>query len=324
MARIGTTVKKANAMHARGGYAADRWSRVMRNIRRSSWFYAMFALPLAYFMIFHYLPMFGILIAFQRYDVYSGFISSPWVGLRFFQQFLTDAYFYQLLRNTILLGVLELVFVFPTPIVFALLLNELTSVGYRKIVQTVSYMPYFLSMVVVVGIVVNFLASDGPVNNLLRSFSIPSIPFMSRAEWFRPVYIVSHIWQNVGWGSIIYLAAITNIDPQLYEAATIDGANRWQQAWRVTLPSISPTITILLVLAIGNILSVSFEKVLLLYNPAVYETADIISTYVYRRGIVGADYSFAAAVGLFNSVVAFLFLWGANRSARRLSETSLW
>ena len=268
--------------------------------------------------------MFGIIIAFKAYDVYSGFIASPWVGLRYFEQFLTDPYFYKLLRYTFVLGFLEILFVFPAPFIFALLLNEIGSIRFRKFVQTVSYMPYFLSMVVVVGIVVNYLASDGPVNTLLKSLSMKSIPFMSSPEWFRPIFILSHIWQGIGWGSIIYLAAITNIDTQLYEAARMDGANRWQQATGVTLPSIAPTITILLIIRIGNILSVNFQKVLLLYNPAIYETADIISTYVYRRGIIGADYSFATAVGLFNSVIAFVFLWTANKASRRMSETSLW
>jgi putative aldouronate transport system permease protein len=297
---------------------------IRRNLRQSSWLYAMFALPLAYFVVFHYLPMFGIVIAFKKYDAYTGFLRSPWVGITYFAQFFADPYFFKLVRNTFLLGLWSIVFSFAPPILLALLLNELMSMRYKKLVQTVSYMPHFLSTVVVVGMVVNFLASDGPINALFKTWKIGPFPFMSMPEWFRPVYIASGIWQGVGWGSIIYLAAITAIDPQLYEAAAMDGANRWRKMRAITLPGIAPTMTILLIITIGNVLNVSFEKVLLMQNAATLETSDVISTYVYRRGVIGADYSFAAAVGLFNSVLAFVFVAAANTASRRLSETSLW
>ncbi|MDF2719327.1 MAG: carbohydrate transporter rane protein 1, family [Paenibacillus sp.] len=284
----------------------------------------MFLIPFVYFVVFHYIPLFGILIAFKNYNVFQGVLDSPWVGTKYFRQFLSDPYFYKLLKNTLLIGVYHLLFSFPAPIVLALLLNELRHHVFKRIVQTVSYLPHFLSTVVVVGIIVNFTAYDGIINRFLGLFGVEGIHFLMMPEWFRTIYIGSEIWQGIGWGSIIYLAALAGVDPQLYEAATIDGANRWKQMLHVTLPGIAPAIIILLLFNIGAVMSVSFEKVLLLSNGSNQEASDVISLHVYRRGLISNDLSYATAVGLFNSVLSVLFLTVANRVSKKVSETSLW
>lgn len=297
---------------------------IVKSILKSKYYYAMFLIPFVYFVVFHYIPLFGIVIAFKKFNVFQGVFESPWVGMKYFRQFLTDPYFFRLLRNTLLLGVYHIVFSFPAPIILALLLNELRHQVFKRFVQTVSYLPHFLSTVVVVGIIVNFLAYDGIVNQFIGLFGVEGIHFLMLPEWFRTIYITSEIWQGIGWGSIIYLAALTAVDPQLYEAATIDGANRWKQVLYITLPGIAPTIIILLLFNIGAVLHVSFEKVLLLSNGSNQPTSDVISLHVYRRGLISSDFSYATAVGLFNSVIALLFLTVANRLSKKVSETSLW
>jgi putative aldouronate transport system permease protein len=222
------------------------------------------------------------------------------------------------------INVLDIIFGFPAPVILALLLNELTSQRFKRMVQTITYLPHFLSLVVVVGILVDFLARDGLVNNLLGVAGIPPAAYMQTAGWYWPLYVGSGIWQAVGWGSIIYLAAIANVDPTLYEAAVMDGANRWRQMWHITLPGIMPMVVTLLILRFGMMMTVGYEKTLLMYNPSTFETADVISSYVYRKGVLGMDYSFTAAVGLFNSVINFAFLIAANRVSRRMNQTSLW
>ncbi len=306
---MGTPIKK-------GG----RW----RLIKKSSFFYLMFSIPFFYFVIFHYIPMFGIIIAFKDYSVFDGIWGSDWVGFRYFSEFLSDPYFYKLIRNTLLIGIYQILFVFPMPIILALLLNELKNRNFQRIVQTVSYLPHFLSTVVVCGILVNFLSYDGIINQLLQAIGLERIQFLMIPEWFRTIYISSEIWQGIGWGSIIYLAALTGIDPQLYEAATVDGANRWKRALHITLPGIAPTIIIMFLFSIGALMSVSFEKVLLLSNGSNFETSDIIATYVYRRGLISSDFSYATAVGLFNSFIALFFLTIGNKISKKVSETSLW
>lgn len=308
------------APHARKIDAA----RVWRAIKRSRFFYLMFAIPLLYFIVFHYIPMFGILIAFKDYTVFKGIWGSEWVGLKYFKDFLSDPYFYKLIRNTLVIGLYQILFAFPAPIILALLLNELRNRVFKRFVQTVSYLPHFLSTVVVCGILVNFLSFDGIINQFLQALGLDSVHFLMIPEWFRTIYISSEIWQGIGWGSIIYLAALTGIDPQLYEAATMDGANRWRQVWHITLPGIAPTIIIMFLFSIGAIMAVSFEKVLLLSNGANFETSDIIATYVYRRGLVSSDFSYATAVGLFNSFIALFFLTVGNKISKKVSETSLW
>ncbi len=303
---------------------AQTWKRHWSQIKRSKYLYLLFALPFLYYLLFCYWPMNGVLIAFQNFRVRKGILGSDWVGFANFANFITDPYFWKLVRNTILLNVYNILFGFPAPIVLALLMNELRNAGFKKFVQTVSYLPHFISTVVVVSMIVNFLSSDGMINMLLKAFGQTSVQFLMQPEWFRPIYVASGIWQNVGWNSIIYLAALSNVDMQLYEAATIDGAGRFRQMLNVTLPGIMPTITIMFIFAVGGIMSVGFEKILLLYNGSTYETADVIATYVYRRGLLKSDFSYGTAVGLFQSVIGFLFLFVTNQLSKRFGETSLW
>ncbi|MFS0724116.1 ABC transporter permease [Paenibacillus sp. 1P07SE] len=300
------------------------WREVWRRLKQSRYYYVMFLIPFLFFVIFCYVPMFGIIIAFKNYNVFDGIAGSPWVGLQHFKNFLSDPYFFVLIRNTMLISVYQIIFAFPAPIILALLLNELRHVLFKRFVQTVSYLPHFLSTVVVAGMIVNFGSFEGLINQFLGLFGVEPIHFLMMPEWFRTIYITSEIWQGIGWGSIIYLAALSGIDSQLYEAAKIDGAGRWRQMWHVTLPGIAPTIIIMLLFSIGAIMAVSFEKVLLLSNGSNFETSDVIATYVYRRGLVSSDFSYATAVGLFNSVVALIFLTTANYLSRKYSETSLW
>jgi len=294
-----------------------------RKLAKSKALYLMFLPPLLYFLIFQYAPMIGNLMAFQDFSIVKGFFHSPWAGTKYFREFLTDDYFWQVVRNTVLINVYSLLFYFPAPIVFALLLNELRGRGFKRVVQTITYVPHFLSTVVVAGMLVNFLASDGLINELRGLFGAEPVTFLALPEWFRTIFISSDIWQGLGWGSIIYLAALTGIDPQLYEAATLDGASRWKKMLHITLPGISTVIMVMLLLSLGHMLSVGFEKILLLYSGPTYETADVIQTYVYRRGLIDSDFSFAAAVGIFQSVLSFVLVVSANQLSRKLSGARL-
>ncbi|WP_240941472.1 ABC transporter permease subunit [Paenibacillus sp. HB172176] len=278
-----------------------------------------------YFALFHYGPMYGMQIAFKDYYVNDGFLGSPWIGFDNFKEFFGSFYFFRILKNTVLLSLLSLIFAFPAGIVLALLLNEVRNSKFKRAVQTITYMPHFISLVVVVGMMFDFLARDGLVNNIITSLiGTEPVAFMREASWFRTLYIGSGIWQNIGWGSIIYLAAISTIDPSIYEAAKIDGASRWKQTWNVTLPGIAPTIIILFILNIGQLMTVGSEKILLMYNPITYDTADVIATYTYRKGILETNYSYAAAVGMFNALISFTLLIIANTISKRMSETKLW
>lgn len=280
---------------------------------------------LLYYTLFHYLPMFGLVISFKDFNLFRGVWASPWVGLKYYNMFFANPDFLKLLRNTFLLGLYKLIFGFPAPIVLALLLNEMKNALFKKFVQTVSYLPHFISNVVVAGMVILFLSpTTGLVNKLLRVFQMEPVHFMVQPDYFRAIYVASEIWQHTGWEAIIYLAALTVIDPQLYEAAEMDGAGRLRKIWHVTLPGIAPAIFILGILNIGKIFEIGFEKVYLLYNPITYETADIISTYVYRTGLVQGNYSYASAIGLFLGVISFVFLFFANFFARKTGQTSLW
>jgi len=268
--------------------------------------------------------MYGIVIAFKDFKASRGILGSPWVGFKHFEQFFNSYYFFRLIRNTFLLNLYDLIFGFPAPIILAILFNELRNERFKRFVQSVSYLPHFISIVITVGFIVDFFAQNGIVNNFLGLIGIGPVNFLIEPKWFRPLYIGSGIWQGVGWGSIIYLAAISGIDPQLYEAATIDGAGRFRKIISITIPSIAPTIIILLIFRIGGMMSVGFEKVFLMYNPSTYETADVISTFVYRSGLQGAQYSYAAAIGLFNTMLNFILLTGANYISRATTENSLW
>lgn len=285
----------------------------------------LMALPgIIWYFIFCYVPMYGLIIGFKNFSPFRGIMKSPWVGFKWFQQFFSSQFFWPLIRNTLLLNIYSILFSFPIPIILALFLNEIQHSWFKRTGQTISYLPHFISTVVIVGMVTNFLTPGGIVNNFLGIFGVKPINFLVKPEWFRTIYIASGIWQSAGWGSIIYLAAIGGIDQELYEAATVDGANKIRQLWHVTIPCIAPTIIILLILNVGHILSIGYEKILLLYNPSTYETADVINTYVYRRGIISGEFSFGAAVGLFQSVVNFITVVAANKISKTLSEVSLW
>ncbi len=298
---------------------------IWRNIVRDKYLLILVAPTMLYILLFKYMPMFGIVIAFKRYVVNKGVWGSDWVGLRYFQQFFSNPDAYEIIRNTFILGGYKLLFGFPAPIILALLLNEVRVHVFKRFVQTVSYLPHFISTVVVSGMVVMLLSpTSGLINQIIGAFGFKPINFLMEAGWFRTVYVTSEVWQGIGWGSIIYLAALTSIDPQTYEAAEMDGANRWKQTWHVTLPGLTPAIAILLLLNVGSILEIGFEKVFLLYNPSTYATADIISTYVFRMGIVGGNFSYGAAVDIFMGLISLVLVTGANYTSRRLADTSLW
>ena len=266
----------------------------------------------------------GAIIAFKDYNPRLGIWGSPWVGIKHFIDFVTNYYFWRLLRNTLLISIYSILICFPAPIFLALMLNEVKSTTFKRSVQTITYIPYFVSMVVICGIVIDFTSTNGVINDILYALGFDRKSFMSNPAMFRPVYIVSELWQYVGFNSIIYLAAITAINPQLYEAAYIDGAGRIKMIVHITIPSIMPTIIVLLILRIGNLMSVGYEKIILLYNPLTYDTADVISSFVYRKGLLDFKFSYSTAVGLFNSIINFTLLILANMISKKFSETSLW
>ena len=276
-------------------------------------------------LIFSYIPMYGISIAFQKFKPLKGMFNMnvQWVGLKYFEKFFQSPYIFRLLRNNLLLGVYSLLWGFPLPIIFAVLLDQLHARRFKKVVQTISYLPHFLSVVVLVGMIKMLFASNGIVNDVIQWMGGEPIYFLIAPRWYRTLFIGSGIWQGLGWSSIIYLAALTGIDPQLYEAAEIDGANRLRQTWHITLPGIMPTIIMLLILRMGSILGVGYEKILLLYNETIYETADVISTYVYRKGLIEANFSYSTAVGLFNSIINVVFLVGTNLISKKVTDIGL-
>ncbi len=298
---------------------------MLKSILRSRQLLLLFLPCLLYFLIFKYYPMYGVLIAFKDYNLFKGFTESPWVGLKYFEMFFNNPDALELIRNTFLIGLYSLIWGFPAGLVLALVLNEVKKASFKKLVQIVSYLPHFLSTVVVSGMVVSFLAPrTGLINVIITWFGGDPIHFLAEPEWFRTIYVASGIWQGMGWGAIIYLASLSGIDPHLYEAAVMDGANKFKQLIHVTLPCIAPTIMTLFILETGWVLTVGFEKVFLLYNPATYETADVIETYVYRVGIIGKNFSYATAIGLFVSLVSLVFLYTTNYLSKKFSDTSLW
>ena len=277
------------------------------------------------FLIFCYFPMYGIVMAFQSFKPSLGFFASPYVGLKHFVRLFNDPYFLTTMKNTVILGFYSLIIGFPAPIVLALLFNEIKHTAFKRVMQTISYMPYFLSTVIVIGIIRDMLSvNDGVINQLLAAVGIGKIDFFTSPEWFRTIYIGSGLWQGIGFSTIIYLAAITGVNPEIYESATIDGATRLKQSIYITIPSILPTIMILFIFAVGGILGNDFQKILLIYNPSTYSTSDVISTYVYRSGIEGASQSYSAAVGLFMSVLSLILLAITNYLSKKFGETSLW
>lgn len=301
------------------------WTKLWDNMKKYPQLYLM-ALPvILWYVVFQYGPMYGLIIAFQRYVPSKPILANKFVGMKNFADFLADPYFVRVLRNTLTINFYLLLFAFPAAIIFALLLNELRAQRLKKLTQTVTYMPHFISAMVICGLAVDFFKADGMLTTLLVSaFGVEKTNLLSVKGCFQPIYVAMQIWQETGWDSIIFVAALAGIDPTLYEAAVMDGAGRFRRVWNITLPSIMPTIVILLILRIGNMMTLGWEKIVLLYNQMTYETADVISTYVYRRGLIQFDYSFSAAVGFFNSIVNFLLLIGANALSRKVNETSLW
>jgi len=299
--------------------------RSWRSALRRDWqVYSLAIAPLTFFVIFRYVPMIGNVIAFRFYEPGGPIFGTQWVGFYYFDQVIHDPNFWSVFENTVILGGLALVFGFPAPIILALLLNEVMRGGMKRFVQSVSYLPHFLSTVVVAALMMNGLQASGVVNQVIGWFGHSPILFLQDPGWFRTIYVSSEIWQYAGWGTILYLAALTTIDAQLYEAAMIDGAGRWKQTWHVTLPGLRPMMMVVLILNIGTFMSVGFEKILLIYNPLTYPTADVISTYLYRVGIVSGSFSYAAAIGLFESVIGLFLVVSTNAFSRRLVGTSLW
>jgi putative aldouronate transport system permease protein len=298
--------------------------KVARDWRRNKAIYFLAILGVAYYVIFHYLPIGGVLMAFERYKPLKGIWGSEWVGLKYFIQFFKGAYAWRIIRNTLLLNFYDLALGFPAPIIFALLLNEVTNTKFKRSVQTISYLPYFISQIVICGIILDFLSLNGLFNDILGFLGVERTNFMIFPQYFRTIYVFSGIWQFMGYGAIIYLAALSAVDVQLYDAAVIDGCNRFQRVIHVTIPGIMPTIIILLILRIGSMMNVGFEKIILLYNPAIYETSDVISSFVYRYGLLQGNFSYSTAVGLFNSLVNFTLLAATNAISKKLTDISLW
>ncbi|MDR6550882.1 putative aldouronate transport system permease protein [Paenibacillus qinlingensis] len=311
------TLQKAEKSQLRRSYLANF---------RSYWDLYLLMIPgIIYFIVFKYVPMAGIVIAFQDFSIFAGFTGSEWVGLEHFRNMFSDPQFYSIFRNTLLISLYKIVWGFPGPIVLALLLNEIKHMFFKRTVQTLAYLPHFLSWVILGGILITLLSpTSGTINKLLVFMGLEPIFFLANPAWFRTVLVASDIWKDVGWGAIIYLAALASIDPQLYEAAVVDGANKWKQLWHITLPSLTSTIIILFLLRLGHVLDVGFEQIFILYNSLVYQVADVFETYVYRTGIAQAEFSYTTAIGLFKSVVSLIFVLVANKLVKKFGQDGLY
>jgi hypothetical protein len=297
---------------------------IKKDWKRNRALYIMIIPVLLFYILFHYKPMYGAIIAFMDYNPRLGIKGSDWVGFEHFIRFFQSPYFFRVLKNTVLLSVYGIIWGFPAPIILALLLNEVRQMKFKKTVQTITYLPHFISLVVVTGIIKDFTQSTGFINDIIVAFGGERTSLIQNPALYRTIYIVSDIWQEIGWGSIIYLSALSGIDQQLYEAASIDGADRFKKLINVTIPSIMPTIVIMLILRLGQILGSSYEKTILLYNEATYETADVIASYIYRVGILERNWSYSTAIGLFNSAVNLIFILAANKISKKFNDTSLW
>ncbi|GGG20493.1 MULTISPECIES: ABC transporter permease [Rhizobium] len=303
----------------------QRFQDLWGDMRRDWQLYLLLAPMAIWFALFLYKPMYGLVIAFQDFSIFRGIEKSPWVGFANFVELFQNDMFVRAFWNTITISGLGLIFAFPVPIILALMFNEVQNEVGRRWAQTIVYLPHFISVVIVAGIVINFLSpSIGIVNLILKGIGLEPIYFLTQPEWFRPVFIGSSVWKESGFESIVYLAAIAGVSPTLYESARVDGASRWQMMWRITLPCILPTIVIMLIIRIGNLVEVGFEYIILLYRPSTYESADVVSTFIYRTGLQGTQYDLATAAGLFNAVIAFVLVYSANRISRKVSSTSLW
>lgn len=302
----------------------NHWIEWKKSIRKNWELYLLLVPVILYFLIFHYYPLYGLQIAFKDFIATKGITGSPWVGFKHFERFFDSYYFGRLIKNTIGIGVFTLLVSFPVPIIIALLLNEVKSLRFKKFVQTIIYAPHFLSTVVVVGMLLLFLKSDGMINQVIMLFGGTPIDFITEPAWFKSIYVLSDVWQTMGWSSIIYIAALSAVDPAQHEAAIMDGASKFQRMIHINIPAIMPTIVILFILNVGSVMAIGFEKVFLLQNDLNMSTSDVISTFVYRSGILEAQYSFSAAVGLFNSIINFILLIMVNQIAKKVSDTSLW
>lgn len=299
----------------------ERNKKILHN-----WQLYIFILPaFLYFLIFHYIPMYGVQIAFKDFLPSLGILKSPWVGFEHFTRFFNSYYFWDLIKNTLGISIYELIVGFPLPIILALALNEAKDGLFKRSVQTITYAPHFISVVVIGGMIIAFLSpTTGIINHAIQFLGLEPIPFMTDPKWFKTVYVLSGVWQSTGWGTIIYLAALSGVDPQQHEAAMVDGATRLQRIWYINIPTIIPTMVILLIMNVGNIMAMGFEKILLLQNPLNLESSNVIATFVYQAGLLDGQYSFAAAIGLFNAVINAILLVAVNQIARKTSETSLW
>lgn len=322
--RLQNYFKKGETMKKLTNKAANGLTSFAREISINRTLYLM-ALPgIVFFIIFAYIPMYYVIISFKDYNPMLGVFGSPWVGLEHFIRLFDSVFFIRIIKNTVGLSTYAIVASFWVPIVFALLLNEIRHIAFKRVVQTITYIPHFVSMVVLCGMITSFCMKDGIINDIIALFGGERTNLLMRPELFKTIYVLSGIWESVGWSSIVYVAALTGINPALYEAAEIDGAGRFKKAWHITLPGIIPTIVTMLILNIGTIMSVGFEKVFLLYNPLTYETAEVISTYVYNKGLVEMNFSFATAANLFNSVVNLMLVLISNYISRKVTETGLW
>lgn len=324
-------MKQKDLLHGKNTKKQTKLAREIqmftKDVREQKWVYIMAIPVIIYFIIFHYVPMYGAVIAFKNFSMRLGIMGSPWAanhGFEHFITFVTGPYFKRLMVNTLEISVFDIIFGFPAPIIFAILLNELTQVKFKKLVQTLTYLPHFISMMVLCGLISIFTAKTGPVAQFVALFTGAPENLLYRPEYFKPIYIISGIWQQLGWSSIIYIAALTNVDANLYEAAELDGAGRFRKIISVSIPAIMPTIVTLFILRIGSLMTVGYEKVLLLQNDLTLEASDVISTYVYRSGVLESNYSFSTAVGLMNAVINFAVLILANQISKKVSETSLW
>lgn len=300
-------------------------SSVISQYIRYRYFFVMLLPVMAYFGLFHYGPMYGIMIAFKNFYPLKGIIGSPWAGFTHFEEIFKSLFFLQVLKNTLIISFYKLLFGFPAPILLALLLNEVRRAKFKKLVQSVTYLPHFISWVVLAGMVIEmFSPSRGPVNIILQSFGVNPIYFVAEPGWFRGLIVGSGIWREVGWSSIIYLAAITNIDPEMYDVADLDGAGRLRKIWSITIPSIMPVIIIMFIFATGSIINDDFDQIYNLLNSKVMDVGDVISTYTFREGLQRMNYSYATAVGVFKNVVAFTLVMITNAIAKRTSDYSIW
>jgi putative aldouronate transport system permease protein len=304
--------------------ANGKCSNIRKQLYKGRHVYILLLPVIAYYLVFHYAPIYGITIAFKDFSPLKGILGSPWIGFKNFIDFFNSYYFWTLFRNTFILSLLSLVWGFPAPIILALLLNEVKVSPLKKAAQTITYLPHFVSVVVIAGLILDFLSKNGLINNIVVLLGGERYQYMGDENWFRTIFVASNIWQHTGWGSIIYLAALSGVDMQLYEASYVDGAKRWTQLIYITLPSIAPTIITLLILNLGRIMNLSFEMVLLLQNPLNIGTSNVIATFVYERGLLQNDFSYSSAIGLFNNIINFILLVTVNRISRKLTETSLW